>query len=885
VRRNVLLLALLLLAALAAGLVWLVLTGDEGGSRLRDESDVVAPAPDSDGEAQRGRTRIAEEKPPAPETAPEVAPPIDDGPPVEPWPESGLEVDVVREGDGQPVAGVIVWVAPMEKVTRQAGWHDARLRASANPFAALRERSRGFETDDAGHVRLPSSEPGDTLWIGAQQGELSGQLSVYPDSREERHELVLAPRLAIRVHVRSSRGESLARFPVHIGAKDEWSGFTLALADTGADGIAVFADVGNLRSWAGEDDLVIVARPAVPMADPPQAPIDFADTSGRPLELVVPDGGVVSLRVLDVSGDQILGVATVTLDAVRHGTYADPSRPLVRPAVGGSVLIPHVGLGIELVAMASDPSGRFATTLLQFAGPTRVGEEVHADLVFTGERLVITGRLVDAGGEPVSGADLRAGVLLTTGDAEPTRGQALTGDDGRFRIVVDHSRTELAGRTLDIVRYERADNAARFRSVAQRPLPSGLPDGPLRLGDVVLAKQALIVSGRVTGERGEPVTATQVMIATRTETGWAVRHSLLAATDADGRFEVRGEVPEGARITLGLRDDAYVVVEPPEFDAGATDVEVRALAAGAIAGSIKLPEGLVPDDLYVVVTGDAAERPTWRKPQGADSATTYTHDDGSFEVRGLVTGSATVHVRFADQTVDLATVSGVTVSAGKVMRDPRLQGIDISKAVVRHAIRVVDSAGNGVAQAHVHFRPSGSDGEWLDARTAASGNATVFAGAGPIDVLALADGYGSATADGVDGATQLTLKPARPVGIRVTLAPDSAVPTDGRTLEVELVWIGPLTSEERDLDNAISWDDPRGRGFTEQALARGRDAVFSVVEPGWYAVQVGVGTNRRAAYSMTWIYVIDGAEAFPVTRGGGARVLRVVLSAESLAPK
>jgi hypothetical protein len=680
-------------------------------------------------------------------------------------------------------------------------------------------------------VRVPAPRSGGALWIGARHDELAGHIWVGPVDEGQHHRLELTPRSALVVRVRTPRGEPVALLPVHIAGQSGDIGVTLAIAETGPDGLAEFVDVRDLSGWSSGSSFDVVVRPAIPMQEPPQVAVNLARPPDEPVDIVLPATGSLRIRALTVDGASFDGDVRVELDLADGRKHRDAARRIVRVGTGGGVVFPRVGVGTELVVVATEVDGRGAPARRLVAGPARPGEEAVVDLVLGAERVVVTGRLVDRFGEAVADTQVRIRVPHVIGaSASGSRGR--TDSEGHFRIELEHAAAELGDRTLAIGIWRETGVVTGDLAVAERALPPVLAAGAIALGDVAMAGSAAIASGRILYADGTPLESALVMVQSVRGAEVAMRHDLVTSTDEAGRFEIRGHAEPGERFTLGVDGLWDVVPEPIQFEAGATALHVTAIRGGAIRGSVKLPDGVAREDVLVIVTGVPAERPTQFEPAGADSAIGVLGDDGSFEVTGLVTGSATVSVTIDERRAAIVTISDVPVTAGLKTDDPRLRAIDIGDAVARRTIDVQDETGRPVPNAGVYVRSPGARGEWRLVHPDARGRAEFVTAKGEIDVIARAEGFRSGTATTASGSAIVRLGRVAPVPVTIELSSDADT-----------------------------------------------EARFSLTDLGWYAVRLRVTSGVDASRTVV---ESDGCEPFRIAPGDDARTIVVHVPSRSL---
>ncbi len=891
VRARVVLIVLVLLLLVGAGVALLLVSADpDGGGRGKVRPSLVeAPVPDEESDARRVRVSLplgaATGGPSEPDNPNENLVPLVDA---EPWPESGVEVDVVRASDGEPIPGIVVYAVVRSSRYWQTNESPSEgLWEMAYPHQTLRDVGKPYRADENGHVRLPAPGRMQHVWAGAELGDLVGQLGASAPFDGKPRTLEMVPRIAIDVHVIDSRGQPLVAFPLHLAESYAWGGTTHAITKTDQHGFARFPDLGDLRKWADDDEIVMFVRPAIPMNDPPRALLDVRDPPKEPLELVIPDLGSVRVKVAasDDEDERIDAPAywRVLLDVVGEQTrFRDRERSLVASGeLSGQVRYSFVGLGTRLRARLEDRWGEYASVSVEFEGPTTVGEEVTVELAWVGRRLEVTGRVIDGEGVGVPELMLSAGAKAQ-GDDPWMDGLSETDAKGRFEVVLDHSRSNLLDRRLVVNASQRVGRSGQNRKLYDEALPATLPEGPLDVGDLVLSDFPVLAAGRVVDREGRPIVGA-VLGAIAVEGTHRSHVQEVSLTDDDGRFELRSEVSRPNVLVVPKADGIVLVSGADPVAVGSDQVEIVAVHGGTLSGKLLLPPDSKGEDFDVMVSGAPVAGIAWRYSRPQTERMARMWDDGRFEVTSLLNGTADVVVKFSGTDVVLASVAGVRVREGAETDDERLAAIDLREKLAPRSVRVVAADGSGISQAYVHFRLTGTSDEWLDARADQRGAVTVVAPPGALDVLALADGYRATFVAGASDGAVVKLERATPVDVEISLSPESAIPSGEHTLQVMLQYLGPLDGEPGDPDDDdFDWWDPRGQGHIEQILRRDRPVTFQVTEPGWWVVTVMEALETIRHSSMWTIEVAEGAERFRLEPGAGKKRIAVRVDADAL---
>lgn len=277
-----------------------------------------------------------------------------------------------------------------------------------------------------------------------------------------------------------------------------------------------------------------------------------------------------------------------------------------------------------------------------------------------------TGRVVDAEGQPVEGAEVQ--LLDPKHDREESR--ATTGPDGRF----DLRRLE-PGRKM--LRAGHPDHAPVFLPRIEIAKETPVFD----LGTVTLPASGTI-EGRVTDTRGRPLEGAEVRAfpaARERMPGWIFgggERSGGVRTRPDGTFRIE-RLERGARFNVTAKHPGYVHADVPGVEAPTEEpIRIEMKAALTLAGQVVNPEGAPVPDAAVAQVEDS--------PLGGTSIDTAasTDSDGRFRVTGLSPGSLDL----------IVTADGYSAR--------RLRAIPIPEAGKPEDLRIILERGS-VLEAHV----------------------------------------------------------------------------------------------------------------------------------------------------------------------------------------
>ncbi len=411
-----------------------------------------------------------------------------------------------------------------------------------------------------------------------------------------------------------------------------------------------------------------------PFEDPPSAPVP-SPPDGETIVLRLPPCGTLAVRVVDHEGAPVDG-ATVASWSRPAGADDDMrferSWNHIRGSEGGVATYEHVGLGLEF-RLSVSAIGTRGTSLAE-PGPTTPGEvvELRAQL---GEPLPwLTGRVLDADGEPVEESfhvDVRPIALSEGPDAqESDEGwwfAVRTDADGRFRQAV---LPELVPAGSELAFEERPRAGVPQGSVARTArvaLPAPFPvAGDVDVGDLVLEPLPLIVGGTVTGPDGAPVRAwvsVRHRVADGARSEW---HNMRGrvSTDREGRFAYHAlDRPKALLVQASHRELGFS--EAVEAEPGASDVRLELVPpeppapSGVVEGTVLTDPGIPPMALEIFLRWDGG------------SEDDYVWPGAGYRFADVPPGAARVVIDTQETEFEVASVSGIEVRVGETTRvDP-----------------------------------------------------------------------------------------------------------------------------------------------------------------------------------------------------------------------
>jgi protocatechuate 3,4-dioxygenase beta subunit len=549
-------------------------------------------------------------------------------------PVAGDVFGVVLDGDGRPIVGAALLLAPEGALPEEAA-RDAvsaegaaaqprgpvRLPGEAAPDAVSAEALRKTTTGTDGRFRISPTGGAPYALIISHPGYRAHRRAGIPETGGE-YMIVLMAAPGILGTVRAPGGE-----PVPGASVELRSGFSVAQrVRSGPDGAYVFGDVkpGSFEVFARSPAYGWAARPVKIAAGERLTGIDIA--FGVP--------GVVAGAVSGPGGEPIEG-ATVTARLTGEGAGLAPPSAAGSSGPDGGYRIEGLPAGtfeVEAVADGFVPARAGAVVVSP-------GATASVDLRLAAG-MAISGRVADPAGKPVAGAvvsvdrDLMSMAMLGA-DAHVPR--TTSAKDGTFRLG------GLGDAPVDVKAEAEGFAPAVRRKVA--PGETGV--------EIVLGAFGSI-AGRVTDAEGAPVADFEVEVVAATSQVPGV-----PGMQAAGRARLAGE---GRYRVEGLPAGTYAVSVYPATFAPAHRPSVEVADGAETAGvDFTVPVGatlrgrVVEDASGAPVPGATLSVSLHMNPMMAmvgmgRARTAVSGADGAFVLTGLPEGEATLrasHERYA----------------------------------------------------------------------------------------------------------------------------------------------------------------------------------------------------------------------------------------------
>ncbi|MEM7307086.1 MAG: hypothetical protein AAF682_10475 [Planctomycetota bacterium] len=780
---------LLAVALVAAGIALAYLLG--GGDRP-ESTQPGAPASPTQSPHEDERPSAALAEPPAHQEAGSGASDGDEGrilaeagtAPVgfTAAPESGVEVHVVRQADRSPVArATVFYLNPSrlaEEVQLELLTGDLALHSLFERFATR------YRADDRGVLRVPF---GQGAMVAAQAAGLWGHAEVRTDDPLV---VELEPDLTLAVDVVGVDGRSVAGVPVVLRAiGGGGSPYDLVRLLSDADGRATFRHLKMLlEEPVGRGQTPRVAL-GLPVEQPAQLDLDFADLPAEPVVLAMPATGALVIELITPAGKPYLEEGYLTLElaaadddqgSLRFG-YAGQYAPLEE----GRARYPFVEPGRRFKVQASFSNGRDAVQTLT-NGPVRAGETETVRLQIRDDVPFVSARLLDAKGEPLAERRLQTTLETRSGSMSRSMGKsARTDEEGRFELVIE-APFEEGSRKLRIATSEEEPIVTRV------DLSYHLAAGENALGDLVLEPPPLVAEGLVVDDLGLPVAGARLTVESGQQVhpevdrwSWHSVRDLRINSDENGRFQLRGWVPEG-RLALQATHPDYIAPERLEFAPGSRQLAITMPGAGTLRGKLQLDEGVEPRDVSLRLIDVRTQEPP-------KSARRTLKDGGAFELTRVPAGTYDLHVQLSDSDEPLLVIDQLLAVPGEVNDDPRLNPIDLRGMFQAIRLRVTDADGATIPQLKISYRPTGDDeAPWRFDWQRDEQTVSIVTTAQAIDIEVASEGYRTARLDGVVGEREVVLLAGAP--LRFVLSGGLPALPPNVHLEVAVTPAGPDSS-------------------------------------------------------------------------------------------
>jgi hypothetical protein len=414
----------------------------------------------------------------------------------------------------------------------------------------------------------------------------------------------------------------------------------------------------------------------------------------------------------------------------------------------------HVEIGMEIAVKLTPGFGdEFSEIKTRASVSNRVNTPCRIDVPLANTATVFVARLLDDEGAPLTNTPIKITDVLDFGKVETAFGMVsdrkkrecapyVSDGAGQLRIIIRHQRHphEKTSATSGMNRYLRLQTSEEVEALCPRrgkvDIDLALERKTIDLGDILLTQLPVIAAGRVVDVLGTPLPNTEFsfMRTLVTLNGNVVPRGLnigslwAAPMDLDGRFELRGELPEqepNQVIGLHATCEGYSR-QTQEIELGAQDLKFTLLKEAKVTFQIKQPGRFAEEEFQA----------DYRRPDLPFPKNSWTPIWINAEGRAVATALAPGNYDLRVRTVRGSMVrefSSITLAAGQT-RD--LGDIDPALALAHYTLRIVaQSDANSRGEDYVwNFYLEGHD-EILGRGYVRGAEVTFFASPPPLPVL------------------------------------------------------------------------------------------------------------------------------------------------------
>lgn len=515
------------------------------------------------------------------------------------------------------------------------------------------------------------------------------------------------------------------------------------------------------------------------------AGVDASGQSAPPANLALRKAASISGKVTDEKGQPVAGARVrITREmGIRRMLRGAASNP--GALFGGQGVLTVADGSFRLRGLEPERNLLLEAAKSGYATARKPGVSLKAgdaikDLALVVRRgLEARGKVVDAQGQPVAGAEIRAAhredgmmggtrVQMRLMGMDREKPDAVTGSDGAFLL----KGLEEGQYTLAVAR----DGFAR-KTVPSLEVKA--------TGENVWPPVALVagapIAGLVKDSAGGPISGAQIF-AIDVGSGGRPQNS---TSDAEGKFRLEGFTAERP-IFLNVTAQGYATLQrnvtPP-----AADIALVLKSAGTVRGRVEDADTKKPVTDFTISRGGPRGGGGVQIMMGRGGADqSFQSEDGSFELTEVPPGKWTVRGSAAGYRS--AEASGVEVAEGETK-----EGVVLSmKRGGGLTGRVIDPRGTAVANASVTWHPAESEGGPMGAAMArmaggAAGGSTTSDADGRFQFDGLPDSHVTVTATHPDFLeASRDIDPAKESAVDLTLGTGASISgtvvgKDGRT--------------------------------------------------------------------------------------------------------
>lgn len=558
------------------------------------------------------------------------------------------------------------------------------------------------------------------------------------------------------------------------------------------------------------------------------------------VELIAPRFGFLHFQLRDAAANRIdaSGRVRIRLLPLSALSRAHDLDFLIEHGELGTL---PCGLGVELSVSGELDDGRKLEER-RIKGPKIPGETSSILLLPISTQTTLIVGLLDPERRPVARMPIEVSAYQPDSWSANRETRVYETDSaGRVRVPIDDSRGGPATRrsiTFGLV----APNNVRWAAwidISQRELLGG----ETVLDDVVLKPEALVASGRVMDQAGEPIAGATVMAELLEPSGdpaWPRWQKV--TTDKGGGFEFRSPYPLTS-VRLQASADSFLNARSVEHAPATSGIVMRLVRGASATGSVVLPSGMDPRSLSIHVRPSRDDNDLMERAASAEVSA-----DGTFALDGLWPGPKSF-LFYYESKGQVGEVRDVELEGGQECRDPRLRDVGLCTGWRRLSLRIVDKRGVPLSRVYLI----------LEAERTRSRRSLSTDNAGRVECWMQPE----------EVAWTLRTEEYRPVHIAWTSEEQEVRMEDGLRISVpiEVALVPPLNGLSV-IVNRIQGSSSSGWGEREVV-----DGVAELVvpEPGHYSLTIfGVIRQGRGTTSMS--LDLDPPYEFDVRADGPTRL-------------
>ncbi len=306
------------------------------------------------------------------------------------------------------------------------------------------------------------------------------------------------------------------------------------------------------------------------------------------------------------------------------------------------------------------------------------------------------------------------------------------------------------------------------------------------LGEIRLADEVVLLAAKLVMRDGGDPLPFHMYVQRRIDGRWTTVNAT-RAWDPSGAFTFVGTAPKGTPMRLVVEAAKFLPIEPIEFVAGTTGIEIPVRRGGSVVATFLVDGSIRTERLELRCrnTDPAATPIEFVRALEAGAIEEFIRrppPDGRLrrEWSGLAPGSYRVQALYGGSPVPIAEVNGIAVAEGPCC-DDRLEAIDLRGRAKAFTILVTSQDDAPITDPFAAVIVRGDREGWCGYGIR-NGTAEVTA-AHPVDLVVVADGHETAFVSAVVEARTIVLRHAARQRVRLELP--RALP-EGATLHVQV---------------------------------------------------------------------------------------------------